>query len=165
MDKPSFDWSKFTLKIGISADPIEIFNLWTSQDGLESWFLSKAEFSDSNGVLKSSEKGISKGDTYTWEWHTADNVANGEVLNVENPNSLSFTFLGCDVLVKLYEKAGETIVEIEQSNIPTDESSKVSYHVGCTRGWTFYLANLKSVLEGGNDLRNRNEGLKGVVNA
>ena len=164
MDKPSIDWSKFTLKIGISADPIEIFNLWTSQDGIESWFLSKAEFSDSNGKLKSSEKRIAKDDTYTWMWHTSDNIENGKVLNIETPNSLSFTFLSCDVLVKLYEEAGETIVELEQSNIPTDDAFKASHYVGCTRGWTFYLANLKSVLEGGNDLRNRNEELERVLN-
>lgn len=29
-------------------------------------------------------------------------------------------------------------------------------HIGYKTGWTFYLANLKSILEGGIDLRNRN---------
>jgi hypothetical protein len=32
-------------------------------------------------------------------------------------------------------------------------------------GWTFYLANLKSVLEGGLDLRNKNARLQRLVNA
>jgi hypothetical protein len=32
--------------------------------------------------------------------------------------------------------------------------------VQCQLGWTFYLANLKSVIEGGVDLRNKNVDLK-----
>jgi len=165
MDTPAFDWSRFTLKIGISTDLERIFNAWTSQLAIESWFLSKAEFTDPNGNLKTKESKIGVGDTYEWEWYSSDYVASGEVISIDDSRSLSFTFLGCVVQVSFYEEAGETIVKIEQSSIPTDEASIVSFHVGCTRGWTFYLANLKSLLEGGLDLRNKNKGLKGVVNA
>jgi len=52
-----------------------------------------------------------------------------------------------------------------QENIPTDEKAKVSWHLGCATGWTFYLTNLKSILEGGLDLRNKDELLTNVVNA
>lgn len=41
----------------------------------------------------------------------------------------------------------------------------INYHIGCTKGWNFYLTNLKSLLEGGIDLRNRNKGLKEVINS
>ena len=37
--------------------------------------------------------------------------------------------------------------------------------MGCLEGWTFYLTNLKSVIEGGLDLRNKNLDIKGVINA
>jgi len=57
------------------------------------------------------------------------------------------------------------VVELWQENIPGDEDSKVNLHMGCTKGWTFYLTNLKSILEGGIDLRNKNISLKNVVNA
>ena len=30
-----------------------------------------------------------------------------------------------------------------------DDASRANYHLGCLTGWTFYLANLKSILEGG----------------
>ena len=40
-----------------------------------------------------------------------------------------------------------------------------SIYVDCSYGWTFFLANLKSVLEGGIDLRNRNVDIKNVVNS
>jgi len=56
------------------------------------------------------------------------------------------------------------MVELTQSQIPLDDHSRMSYYVGCTRGWTFYLANLKSILEGGIDLRNKNNKLLHVIN-
>lgn len=164
MDKPPYDWSKFAVKIGISRDQAIVYDAWTSQEGIESWFLEKAEFTDPYGKVIPRRKKICVGNTYRWEWHVAEDVARGEVLGLEDSKSLSFTFLGCRVLVSIYEAEGETMVEIEQSSIPTDDASRVSYHLGCTRGWTFYLANLKSVLEGGHDLRNRNVGLLDVVN-
>ncbi|MNF09593.1 hypothetical protein D3C80_2102910 [compost metagenome] len=67
--------------------------------------------------------------------------------------------------MELKQEEGETVVEITQSEIPTDERSKVYYHLGCSEGWTFYLANLKSVAEGGLDLRNKNEKIKRVVSS
>ena len=56
-------------------------------------------------------------------------------------------------------------MELTQEKIPLDEESKVNYHLGCMEGWTFYLANLKSILEGGIDLRNKNVNLTKVINA
>jgi len=37
--------------------------------------------------------------------------------------------------------------------------------VGCGEGWTFYLANLNSYLQGGIDLRNKNEKIQGVISS
>jgi hypothetical protein len=56
-------------------------------------------------------------------------------------------------------------VELVQENIPDDESGKLTWHVGCKTGWTFYLANMKSLYEGGIDLRNKNENLQQVLNS
>ena len=58
---------------------------------------------------------------------------------------------------------GETVVELTQSRIPEDENRGI--YVDCSYGWTFYLANLKSVLEGGIDLRNKNVDIQNVVNS
>jgi hypothetical protein len=63
------------------------------------------------------------------------------------------------------EERGHMIVELVQTEIPTDDRGKHYWHLGCKTGWTFYLANLKSLFEGGVDLRNRDEGLKNVVNS
>ncbi len=69
----------------------------------------------------------------------------------------------CSVTIK--QEQGETIVELLQENIPVDEHGMQYYHVGCKTGWTFYFANMKSLFEGGIDLRNRNEVLQDMLNS
>ena len=68
-----------------------------------------------------------------------------------------------NVSVTIKTENNLTICELTQSEIPTDDASRAEYHVGCTEGWTFYLANLKSILQGGIDLRNKDAKVKGVV--
>ena len=58
----------------------------------------------------------------------------------------------------------QTLVELTQVEIPLDKESKRNIRLGCAFGWTFYLLNLKSVIEGGLDLRNKDMELIGVVN-
>ena len=69
----------------------------------------------------------------------------------------------CTVNIKT--ELGYNIVELVQENIPDDDEGKHNWHVGCKTGWTFYLANMKSLCEGGIDLRNRDEQLKNMLNA
>jgi len=163
--KGTLDWSQFTRRIAINADPKTLFEFWTSQTQLEKWFLSLATFLDRNQRVKNKTDQISAGDTYKWRWHGSDEIAEGEVLESNGLDKLKFTFLGCIVDVKITTEHDEYIVNIIQSEIATDQSSRMNYYVECTRGWTFYLANLKSIAEGGIDLRNRNKSLKQVINS
>jgi len=158
------DWSYFTKRISVNASKHKIFSSWLSQEALEKWFLSSAVFTNENGVVRPAHEQITKGDTYRWMWHGSDNVANGEVLDISDPDQLSFSFLGCKVDLSVKIEDGENIIELVQSNIPLDEESRVSLYNGCNRGWTFYLTNLKSIIEGGIDLRNRNINLMNVLN-
>ncbi len=160
----NIDWSKFNKKISINANSDAIFNSWTAQDSIEKWFLSKAEFKTNSNTTKDRFSTIEKGDKYVWMWHGSDNIAEGEIIENNGKDFLKFTFLGCIVSVEIKIEAKETMIELIQSNIPLDEISRLNYYVGCSRGWTFYLTNLKSILEGGIDLRNKNKNLVDVIN-
>jgi hypothetical protein len=46
-----------------------------------------------------------------------------------------------------------------------DETEQQYFYMECDKGWTFYLTNLKSVLEGGLDMRNKNLNIQQVINA
>jgi uncharacterized protein YndB with AHSA1/START domain len=164
----SYDWSRFNARIDIKAGLKDVYSAWTTQTDLERWFLRVAEFTKSDGVVRDATSAIERGDHYRWLWHGYDDtvVERGTIEEVNGRDSLRFTFAGsCLVSVGITVEEGVTIVELRQENIPLDESSRVNYHLGCLTGWTFYLANLKSVLEGGIDLRNRNEKLHKLVNA
>lgn len=162
-----YDWSRFTLKININAPVESIYMAWTIPEMLERWFLRKAIFYH-NGKECAPDKMIQEGYNYEWYWHGHDDsvVEKGKVIEVDKRRKLVFSFTaGGLVTVDMDEIAGETILMLTQEKIPTDEHGKVNYHMGCKTGWTFYMANLKSYLEGGIDLRNKNLSLANMVNA
>lgn len=157
-----YDWSRFTASINIQA-PIEaVFEAWQTKQGMEGWFLRLCEYRGEAGNLLKNDEHVTAGCKYRWRWHGwADDVEeNGKILKVEAPLEFEFTFnsngaTDMKVLVQLSSEDNETIVQLEQYNIPTDDKAKAEWHVGCFNGWTFYLSNLKSYLEGGVDLRNK----------
>ncbi len=164
----TYDWDRFTCKINI-ASPVEtIYDAWTIPQQLEQWFLRDASFKRSNGTDREKFLHIQKGDTYEWLWHgyQDDIKEKGEVLAANEKDKLQFSFTaGGIVTVDIGTVLGENIVMLTQENIPTDEKGKTVYHIGCLTGWTFYLANLKSFLEGGIELRNKNMALGKMLNA
>ncbi|TAK54902.1 MAG: SRPBCC domain-containing protein [Bacteroidetes bacterium] len=159
----SHDWSTFTLKIPVSSPVQKIYDMWTTRANLEAWFLRKAEFTKPDGTVRESKSSIQANDTYEWMWHGyPDSVAeHGKILAVNGKDHIKFSFGEAGIVsVHISQQEDVSIVELVQSEIPIDEQSKVNYYFGCTQGWTFYLANLKSILGGGIDLRNKNQNLK-----
>ena len=163
-----YDWSRFALRIPITASREKIYNAWTTKQGIESWFLRRADFFTPESKLRGEQEFIQNGDRYTWLWHGYDDetIEHNDILEANGEDTLSFVFAGhCIVTVVIGMIDEETIVQLTQENIPTGEEGKVNIHLGCMEGWTFYLANLKSVLEGGIDLRNQNVNIGKVVNS
>jgi len=158
------DWSRFTKRISINKQQKDIYEFFLTQENFEKWFLSKAVFVNRSGDKKEKHIKIEKGDKYVWMWYGSDNIAEGEILELNYQNNVKFTFLDCIVEMTIKTEENENVVELVQSEIPLDEDSRMNYFVGCSRGWTFYLSNLKSILEGGIDLRNRNKKLTNVIN-
>jgi len=161
----NFNWTQFTKRILIKSDLKTVYDAWTKSSELEKWFLSKAVFySEDNHVIPSS-KNVSSDCKYEWNWFAQDYFERGTVTVANGFDFLEFTFAGdCRVQVKLTEVKGEILVELTQKEIPLDNNSKENIRLGCAFGWTFYLINLKSILEGGIDLRNKDTELVGMVN-
>ena len=164
----SNEWSKFRLRVNIDTSVDKAYQYWVTPSALESWFLRKAIFKDANGNRRAEDEVVQPGDTYEWYWHGYPDsvVEKGKVLKINGKNVFSFTFsLGCPVTISVYEEAGEAIVELVESDLPVNDSAAMKHFVGDSRGWIFYLANLKSILEGGLDLRNKRIELKDVITA
>jgi len=163
-----FNWSRFEVRITVKASPRDLYKAWSTRKGMEQWFLRMSEYKKSDGTLRAPNEDVEPGDTYRWLWHgyPDDTVETGSILDCNGKDQLKFKFgTAGDCIVNIKTEEGENIVELTQENIPTDEAGMKNYHLGCKTGWTFYLANLKSLMEGGIDLRNKNEKIHRVINS
>lgn len=164
----AYDWSRFSLKIPIRASVDEIYARWATSEGLRSWFLRQADFVSNEGVPRAAAEPLRPGDKYVFRWfgYPDEVEEKGVVLSANHKDEFSFSFgKAGNVAVHITPFKDMTICQLEQTGIPTDEESIKNFHIGCTRGWLFYLVNLKSLLEGGIDLRNRDLEIEDVVNA
>ncbi len=161
----NFNWENFTKKIAINASVTNLYNAWTVPSEIEKWFLSKAEYKNSKGEFVKRNENFKANDSYKWSWFLYDVVETGKIIEANDKDCIKFTFASsCIVEVKLTRGNDSTIVSLTQSNIPTDDNSKRGIRLGCDSGWSFFLVNLKSVYEGGIDLRNKDTNLKGMLN-
>ena len=160
------DWSTFTRRITVNYPVRAIYEAWAVPSQIERWFLRSAEYVGFDGQPKNRDHEVAAGDGYLWRWHGyLDDVhEGGTVMEANGMDRFAFTFTqSCLVTVEIKEEKGETVVELTQNGIPDDPDHGI--YVDCSFGWAFYLGNLKSVLEGGIDLRNRNVDIQNVVNS
>ena len=161
----NFDWTSFTKRIAVKASLADIYNAWTRSAEIEKWFLEKAEFYSPEDQPLAPNEAVSKGCSYKWFWFLYPDPMPGFIREANSNNFIQFTFEGeCVVDVRLSEKNEYTVIELTHRNIPTDDNSKQYIRLGCSNGWAFYLTNLKSVYEGGIDLRNKDENLTVMIN-
>ena len=160
------DWSTFTRRITVNYPMRSIYEAWAIPSQIERWFLRSAEYVGFNGKPRGRDLEVAAGDGYLWRWYGyLDDVnESGIVTEANGLDKFAFTFTqDCLVNVSIKDEKRETVVELTQSRIPDDPDRSI--YVDCSYGWTFYLANLKSVIEGGIDLRNKNVEIKNVVNS
>lgn len=159
-------WQKFVHKIPIKASKSVIYQAWATEAGIKSWFLRKCTYWDAKQQQLSPSTPITKG-TYHWIWHGhPDSVfEKNEVLESNGLDYFKFGFEGCIVTVEIEEKKGYCLLSLTQEEIVFKEDPKENLYVQCGLGWNFYLTNLKSILEGGIDLRNKDMEIKGVLTA
>ncbi len=125
---------------------------------LEKWFLRKANFYTVPRRTRESEEFIIKEDTYDWFWYgyNDNDYEKGSILEANGTDHVKFSFSGGSIVcVNLLSRNGVSLVELTQEHIPLENDPRKSLYIQCQISWTFYLANLKSVLEGGVDLRNK----------
>ena len=170
MDLPGgYHWSKFICRININASIEKIYDAWTKPVLQEQWFLRETRYTPKEEEAhRDPGTYVQKDDFYQWQWfgYTKETTEKGTVLEANGTDLFQFTFSGETIVTAIIKtEDGESIVELWQENIPKTEVGRVNFHLGCIQGWTFYLANLKSFLEGGIDLRNKNESLKNMINS
>lgn len=158
-------FAEFKLRVNVNTSVENAYRAWASSGGVGSWFL-RASYIDKDGNTRPEDELAREGDEYALSLPTKPDmvVCTGKVLKANGRDLFSFTFSKeCPVTITIYREQDETIVELIESHLPTDEETIRKHYVGDTKGWIFYLTNLKSVLEGGLDLRNKNASLTRVI--
>jgi uncharacterized protein YndB with AHSA1/START domain len=164
----AYNWSRFVTRINVNAPVEKLYWCWATREGMQYWFLRMSEYKKPDGTLRGNNEPVQKGDTYKWRWHGwSDEITEeGKIADANGKDFLKFSFgKAGDCSISIKQEHGYNIVELVQENIPDTDEGRHMWHLGCKTGWTFYLTNLKSLIEGGIDLRNRDEKLKDVVNA
>lgn len=175
------DWLGFTQAIHVSCAAAAAWRALATCDGLERWFLLRAEATTADGRPWPKDRALEAGlgIRLTWpslgEPDAAGRAVPGEVtetdevLRAEPPQRIRLSWYEGKGWVELRivpRPDGRITVELEQRMHPTGDFRLLeSAYVGCREGWAFYLANLRSVLEHGHDLRERTPDRRGLVNA
>jgi len=157
-----YEWTMFRQKEYIKAPISEVFIKWVTPGGIIEWFLKKAMYESENEGIRFPIEIIKTGDNYTWKFYSGF-IMKGKILDVQENSSFKFTFgkkepdLDEDVIVNVTfkEKDGLTVIELEQNNIADNEYGKVTYNLSCIVGWSYYLTNLRSIIESGYDFREK----------
>jgi len=164
MNEFTYDWTQFQREIFIKADLPTVFQAWAKPEEITKWFIAETAVTTANGLPRAENQTMQPGDRYHWRWHQ-DLQTGGVVLEVVENQRLQFTFgdreSGTDekviVTVSFQDLGDTTSIVLKQENMPDNEQSHVHWYMGCNMGWSFFMTNLKALLEHGIDLRETNQ--------
>ena len=158
----NYDWTKFEKQVFIQASPMEVCEAWAIPDEIVTWFVGQADYTLPNGELRAGADCVQPGDTYYWRWLQGSDIR-GRILALEPGRLFQFTFgqqpdPDDDIVVTVrFEETsdGDTLVTVTQENIADTPEAHVTWHMSCNLGWSFFITNLKAVMEHGVDLREK----------
>jgi uncharacterized protein YndB with AHSA1/START domain len=135
------------LRVFIDASPKKVFRWISDPERLTRWMLDDAALSPR------------KGGRYAFTW-SGGPTHTGKVLEFVRGKSLTLTWqwpgkedvLLTKLKLSVEPKRRGTVLKFTHSGIPKGEPW-VELYAGAVQGWTYFMMNLKSVLEHGHDLR------------
>jgi len=153
----AYDWSEFRVHMYYRA-PIEaVFAAWATPAGLESFFIGEADHTGPDGGPREPHGVCAAGDRYRWRWLHDFELA-GEVVACDPPHRVAYTF-GSDMQfeIRLRQREGAVEAALRQTGCATQDPARAWQHLNCRSCWVYFMTNLKSVLEHGTDLRDREQ--------
>ena len=148
----SFDWSQFHVRMYYLAPLERVFRYFSTAEGLESFFIYKANHTSQDGTIRKADEQVQAGDSYHWTYlHYYDH--GGKFLLVETNRLVRFTFGAMTVDIHFREVEGATEVDLHQTNCATTDPDRAWQHLNCRSCWIYFMTNLRSVIAGGPDIR------------
>ena len=153
----NYDWTQFDLYYYYHAPLEQVWQAWTTPEGLCSFFVETCTGYDASGnQLEPAQTFVPEG-TYEWKWRQGF-PGNGRIIEVTAMKHLALSFgASMQVNVHFLDTGSGVRVHLHQSNIPDSEAGRVIGHLNCRSCWIFFMTNLVSILNNGADLRDDDE--------
>lgn len=136
-----------------AASTDEIYKYFGTPEGLTKWFIGSAEYLYDGNKPRERNEYIKTGDKFTWKWLEKDLSINGIVIEAADNSHVKFTFGSLFEVTMTVKTHNERILFTLQQEYTSGASHEDSAHINCCVCWAFFITNLKSVHEFGNDLR------------
>lgn len=149
-------WKQLQRKVYIEATPDEVFEAVATGAGLIQWLAARVVFLAGDRALPGDTL-PGAGNTFSWAWYSTGEGRAGRISSLSRNEYINFSFPDEKQAFSFHlEQWGErTLVTLTQQHTSTSEAKNRRAYLEGLASWTFFLANLKSVLEGGPDLRER----------
>ncbi len=154
MDKDNFSLNEFHHGILLKAgSKEEIYKYLGTAEGLTKWFMGSAEYFYDENKTRQRKEYIKTGDKFTWKWLEKKLSINGIVIEAADKSHVRFTFGSLfEVTMSLKNHDERILFTLKQEYAPGASHDDFG-HINCCVCWAFFITNLKSVHEFGNDLR------------
>lgn len=148
----AYDWSEFHVHMYYRAPIEEVFRRFATAEGLESFYIGRAEHKAPDGTPRGRTEMVQSGDTYHWTY--LHDFGHGGTIQAVDPNErIRFTFGDPTVEIRFRSVGEATEVDLHQTGCATEDPDRAWQHVNCRSCWVYFLTNLRSVLATGFDVR------------
>lgn len=153
MTEDSFNMQSFRHSIYLNKPVEKVYNLVGTASGLTKWFIGHAVYESPEGEKRKFDDYVVHGDEFEWDWLQKDLSITGRVLEAEKNSHFKFTFGNSFIVTITVKEVNErTLFTLAQEYVHDADKNNFA-HINCCVCWGFFITNLKSVMEYGNDLR------------
>ena len=164
MTEENFNMKCFTHAIFLDAPVEKVYEYAATPSGIIKWFIGKAKYYYKDQNIRLGNDLVMKGDSFLWSWLNKDLELKGIVTEALENKSFQFTFSPLYIVtLDFYPGKERTKLTLTQQYQDSAVKNDFNY-INCCTCWVFFLTNLKSVIENGIDLREKEVNDEMLVN-
>ncbi|MBP9096001.1 MAG: SRPBCC domain-containing protein [Ignavibacteria bacterium] len=165
MTEKTFNMNCFTHAIILKSRIEEVYEYISTSSGIVKWFIGKAKYFYKDSHIRLGNEKARKGDSFLWNWLNKDLELKGVVTESSDNKLFSFTFSPLFFVSIELTKTEENDTRLTLRQEYQDSASKNDFaYINCCTCWVFFMTNLKSVIEYGIDLREKEAADEMMVN-
>jgi hypothetical protein len=164
MTEKNFNMQRFSHAIYLNAPVEKVYELAVTPSGIIKWFIGKAKYFYKDNNIRLGNESAEKGDSFLWTWLNKDLELKGIVTESLRDKIFQFTFSPLYIVtIEIHSEGNKTKLTLTQEYQEAAAGNDFNY-INCCTCWVFFLTNLKSVIENGIDLREKDANDEMLVN-